>query len=51
MKNNRTRFPPETLRKTDEDLFSGGGATVQEDTSNPLENDASYAAANDARMA
>ena len=51
MKNNRTRFPPETLRKTDEDLFSGGGAIITEDNSNPLENDASYAAANNARVA
>ena len=43
MKANRTRFPPETMRKTEEDLFSGGGAIIQEDNANPLENDASYA--------
>ena len=52
MKAKRNRFPPETMLAKNEDLFesSGKSKVTQDDSTNPLENNESYAAANEERM-
>ena len=51
MKAKKNRFPPETMLAKGENLFDGGGAhKMADDNANPLENNESYAKANEERM-
>jgi hypothetical protein len=51
MKAKKNRFPPETMLAKSENLFGGDLAVKKEDSVNHLENNESYAAANEERMA